>query len=148
MTEIAEDMDHAYWPVGPVGEPTEQQVVFPWMAFAYTDYPQACKAFMTFMMEAPQYNAWLQESVGYFTQTLHAYDSHPVWTEDPKRKVFGEATKRARSIAYAGKLGYAAAQVIADFVLVDMVASAATGASSPEDAMAEAEKRANRYYRV
>jgi multiple sugar transport system substrate-binding protein len=103
---------------------------------------------MTFMMEAPQYNAWLQESVGYFTQTLHAYDDHPVWTEDPKRKVFAEATKRARSIAYAGDLGYAAAQVLADFIMVDMVAAAATGQASPEEAAAEAEKRANRYYRI
>jgi multiple sugar transport system substrate-binding protein len=148
MTEIAEDMDHAYWPVGPVGEPSEMQVAFPWMAFAYTEYPQAAKAFMTFMMEAPQYNAWLEESVGYFTQTLHAYDDHPVWTEDPKRKVFAEATARARSIAYAGDLGYAAAQVLADFILVDMVAAAATGQASPKDAAAEAEKRANRYYRI
>jgi multiple sugar transport system substrate-binding protein len=148
MTEIAEDMNHAYWPVGPVGKPTEMQVGFPWMAFAYTDYPQACKAFMTFMMEAPQYNAWLEQSVGYFTQTLHGYDDNPVWKEDPKRKVFAEATARARSIAYAGTLGYAAAAVLADFVILDMVASAATGAASPEDAMADAEKRANRYYRV
>jgi multiple sugar transport system substrate-binding protein len=148
MTEVAEDMDHAYYPVGPVGEPTEMQVSFPWFAFNFTDYPNACKAFMTFMMEAPQYNAWLQESVGYFTQTMHAYDDHPVWEEDPKRRVFKEASARSRSIAYAGSLGYAAAGVLADFVMVDMVAQAATGQLSPEEAAAEAEKRANRYYRV
>lgn len=148
MTEIAEDMNHAYYPIGPVGRPTELQIPFPWFAFSYTDYPNACKAFMTFMMEAPQYNAWLQESVGYFTQTLHAYDDHPVWKEDPKRKVFAEATDRAVSVAYAGNLGYAAAGVLADFVVVDMVAQAATGQMSTQEAAAEAEKRANRYYRV
>jgi len=37
---------------------------------------------------------------------------------------------------------------MADYVLVDMFASAVTGATSPEDAVAQAEKRANRYYRV
>lgn len=148
MTEIVEDMDHAYYPIGPVGEPTEMQVPFPWFAFNYSDYPEACKAFMAFMMEAPQYNAWLQESVGYFTQTLHGYDDHPVWTEDPKRGVFREATARARSIAYAGTLGYAAASVLADFIIVDMVAEAAIGQATPEEATARAEKRANRYYRV
>jgi multiple sugar transport system substrate-binding protein len=148
MTEIAEDMDHAHWPVGPIGRPMEVQVPFPWMAFNHTQYPNACKAFMTFMMEAPQYNAWLQESDGYFTQTLHAYDGHPVWSEDPKRKVFEQASERATSIGYAGDLGYAAAQVIADFVVLDMVAQAATGQMTPDEAMAEAEKRANRYYRV
>jgi multiple sugar transport system substrate-binding protein len=62
--------------------------------------------------------------------------------------VFAEATARARSVAYAGTLGYAAAQVMADFIMVDMVAQAATGQATPEEAMAEAEKRANRYYRV
>jgi multiple sugar transport system substrate-binding protein len=145
---IAGDMDHAYYPVGPVGRPTELQIPFPWFAFSYSKYPNACKAFMTFMMEAPQYNAWLQESVGYFTQTLKSYANHPVWTEDPKRKVFQEASDRAVSIAYGGTLGYAAAAALADFIIVDMVAEVMTGQSSPKDAAKRAEKRANRYYRV
>jgi multiple sugar transport system substrate-binding protein len=37
---------------------------------------------------------------------------------------------------------------MADYVLVDMFAAAVTGASTPEEAVASAEKRANRYYRV
>lgn len=146
--DIAADIEHAYYPVGPVGRPTEMHVPFPWMAFNYTKYPNAAKAFMTFMMEAPQYNAWLQESVGYFTHTLKGYADHPVWTEDPKRRVFKDATERALSIGHAGTLGYAAASALADFIIVDMVAEAATGQASPKDAAARAEKRANRYYRV
>ncbi|MEM1401318.1 MAG: extracellular solute-binding protein, partial [Pseudomonadota bacterium] len=46
--EIAEDMDHAYYPVGPVGEPTEFQVCFPVMGMGYTEYPNAVKAFLTY----------------------------------------------------------------------------------------------------
>jgi multiple sugar transport system substrate-binding protein len=38
--------------------------------------------------------------------------------------------------------------VLADFILVDMVAAAATGQATPKDAAAEAERRASRYYRV
>ena len=30
--EIVEDMDHALWPVGPVGHPTEFQLAFPILA--------------------------------------------------------------------------------------------------------------------
>jgi multiple sugar transport system substrate-binding protein len=37
---------------------------------------------------------------------------------------------------------------MADYVLVDMFAEAVTGQSTPEDAIANAERRANRYYRV
>ena len=37
---------------------------------------------------------------------------------------------------------------MADYVLVDMFAEAVTGQATPQEAMEEAEKRANRYYRV
>jgi multiple sugar transport system substrate-binding protein len=49
---------------------------------------------------------------------------------------------------YAGSLGYASAGVMADFVMVNMVAQAASGAKSPQDAAAEAQKRAERYYKL
>ncbi|MFO1352503.1 MAG: hypothetical protein U1F68_18230 [Gammaproteobacteria bacterium] len=41
MAEIAADMDHAYYPIGPVGKPTELQLLFP--IAAYTDPYNACK---------------------------------------------------------------------------------------------------------
>jgi len=48
---------------------------------------------------------------------------------------------------YAGKEGVASAASVADFVVVNMVAEAATGQSSPQAAAARAEQRAQRYYR-
>ena len=146
--DIAADIDHAYYPIGPVGKPTELQLPFVVEAFQHSKYPNACKALLAFLMEKPQYDAWLQESVGYFTQTLKGYEDHPVWTEDPKRRVFRDACTRTLDMAYAGTMGYAAAGALADFVVVDMVSQAATGQMSPADAVAQAEKRANRYYRV
>ncbi len=148
MTEVAKDMDHAYYPIGPVGKPTELQLPFPVEAFGYTRYPNACKALLSFLMDKQQYDAWLQESVGYFTQTLKSFENHPVWAEDPKRRVFKDASTRSLHMGYAGPLGYAAAGALADFIIVDMVSEAATGQSTPKDAAARAEKRANRYYRV
>ena len=68
--EIAEDMDHADWPVGPIGHSTEFHIVDPLLAMAYTKYPQACKALMAFIMDADQYNNWLYNVV-------RAYISHP-----------------------------------------------------------------------
>ncbi|HXX09381.1 MAG TPA: extracellular solute-binding protein, partial [Pseudolabrys sp.] len=44
LKEIADDMDHALWPVGPVGKPTEFHVCFPMLAMTHTKNPQACKA--------------------------------------------------------------------------------------------------------
>ena len=54
--QIAEDMDHALYPVGPIGKPTEFHLLFPLMAMTYTKYPQACKALMAYMLEAEQFN--------------------------------------------------------------------------------------------
>ena len=36
MTAIAEDMNHALWPVGPVGKPQELQLGFPLLTFNFT----------------------------------------------------------------------------------------------------------------
>lgn len=146
--DIAADIDHAFYPIGPVGKPTELQLPFMIEAFKYSKYPNACKLLMAFLMEGPQYDAWLEQSVGYFTQTLKDFEKNKVWTEDPKRAVFKEACTRTLDMGYAGSLGYAAAGALADFVIVDMVSQAATGQTSVKEAMETAQKRAERYYRV
>lgn len=148
MTDLAADINHAFYPIGPVGEPTELQLPFPIEIMGYTKYPEAAKALLAFLMEEEQYNAWLQESVGYFTQTLKSFEKHPVWDEDPKREPFRHASVRTKHMGHGGPLGYAAAGAIADFVVVDMISSVAIGQATPDEAMAAAEKRANRYYRV
>lgn len=148
MAELAADMDHAYYPIGPVGEPTEFHVCFPMMGYNHTKYPSATKALMSWLMEKKQYDAFLQGSVGYLSHSLKAYQSHPVWTEDRKRLVFRDSAARSRSFAHSGTLGYAASGVFADFVVVNMVAEVATGAKTPKQAAEDAERRAQRYYKV
>ena len=148
MDEIANDMDHAYYPVGPVGRPMEYHVQFPMMVYQHSSYPNACKALITWLMEAEQYNSHLLGSVGYLTHPLRAYDDNPVWDEDPKRAVFKDTVERTIPFSYAGSLGYAASSVFADFVVVNMVAEAALGTKTPEEAAADAQRRAERYYKV
>ena len=48
---------------------------------------------------------------------------------------------------YKGPISTATGAVNADYVLVQMCAAVATGASTPEAAAAEAEQRAKRYFR-
>jgi multiple sugar transport system substrate-binding protein len=50
--------------------------------------------------------------------------------------------------SYGGKPGYASAQCMADFIVVNMVAEAASGSQTPKEAAARAAKRAERYYKV
>ena len=148
LAKIAKDMDHSSWPIGPIGKPVELQFSQPMCIFKHTKYPNAAKAFIAFMIDKKQYNHWLGESKGYFTHTLHDYDNHPVWDSDPKIGPFEFTSKNSEAIGYPGPLGYAAAAVLADFVLIDMIASVCTGGETPQDAAKIAEKRANRYYRV
>ena len=145
---IAADIQHVNMPVGPVGRPTELSPFTPAFVFKYTKYPNAAREYLRFMMEKDQYVAWQNASIGYVQQPLKAYAASPVWTVDPKHTPFREIPKLILDNGYAGSLGAASAGLMADYVVVNMVAKAASGASSPQDAAAEAERRARRYYRT
>jgi multiple sugar transport system substrate-binding protein len=147
LKPIADDMDHAGWPVGPIGKPTEFHLMYPLLAMTYTKSPQACKALMAFMLEADSFNPWLVASQGYLTHTLNAYDSNPVWTSDPKRTIFRDAGKRTLTAGGLGSVGEKAATAIADFLVLDMFANYCTGREDVKGAMAVAERQAKRIYR-
>ena len=127
--------------------PTEFQAVFPIMGMNYTKYPNAVKAFVTYWMEAEQYNKWISASVGYVTHTLKAYDDNPVWTEDPKRKVFRDAGNRTLPFGYPGTIGEKAAAAMADFILVNMFANYASGRMDADAAIKQAARQTSRIYR-
>ena len=145
--DIAKDMDHAVWPIGPAGKPTELHLLYPILAMTYTKYPQACKALMAFMLEADQFNKWLEASQGYLTHCLNAYDKNPIWTSDPKNTVFGEAAKRTLTAGGLGSVGEKAAAAISDFVVLDMFASFCTGREDAKGAIKIAERQLQRIYR-
>jgi multiple sugar transport system substrate-binding protein len=144
---VAEDMDHAYFPVGPVGKPTELHLMYPVLAMSHTKYPQACKALMAFMLEADNFNPWINAAGGYLTHCLNAYDSNPVWTADPKRTVYRDVAKRSLTAGGLGSVGEKAASAIADFVLLDMFAAYATGREDAKGAIKIAERQLQRIYR-
>jgi multiple sugar transport system substrate-binding protein len=145
--DLAEDTYHALMPVGPIGKPTELQLCVPMLAFNFTKYPNACKAFIDFMLEKEQFDKWLTASRGYLTQTLNSYESSPIWTADPKNAPFAQASKRTLTAAGLGHPGEKAATAIADFIVVDMFANYCTGSKDAKTAVAEAERQLKRIYR-
>src|SRR5499427_217307 len=145
--DIANDMDHAVWPIGPVGKPTELHLMYPILAMTYTKYPQACKALMAFMLEADNFNPWISAAQGYLTHCLNAYDKNPMWTEDPKRLPFREAAKRSLTAGGLGSVGEKAATAIADFVVLDMFANYCTGREDVKGSISIAERQLKRIYR-
>jgi multiple sugar transport system substrate-binding protein len=148
VKEMAADIYHANMPVGPVGKPTEFQLFFNQMIFKYTKYPKAAKEFLRFMMEPEQMDPWVQAGIGYVTPALGYYEKNPIWTVDPKHTPYRDSMKNMLPSGYAGKMGYASAGALADFIVVNMVAEAASGSKSPKEAAERAQKRAERYYKV
>lgn len=145
--DIAADMNHSYMPVGPVGKPTELHLSFPILTFNFTKYPNACKAFIAFMLDAANFNPWIGAAQGYLSHFLNEYDSNPVWTADPKTTPFRDVSKRTLTPAGLGTLGEKAAAAVADFIVVDMFANYVTGREDLKGAMAGAERQAKRIYR-
>lgn len=147
VAKMASDLNHKRMPMGPVGRYTESSTVINAMAFKHTKFPNAAKAYLAFMMEADQYDRWLTDSFGYWGQPLRAYEESQVWKNDPRIAVYKDTMRDSLWLGYKGPINEQSGAVVADWVMVDMVAAAATGASSPEDAAKEAERRARRYYR-
>ncbi len=148
VKDLREDVQHASFPIGPAGVPTESHLFFNQMIMKYTKYPNAAKEFLRFMMEQDQFDAWLTGAGGYIAHPLAAYEKSAVWTSDPKHTPYRDCVKNMRPAGYAGKLGYASAGAGADFIVCNMVAEAASGSKTPKEAAERAQKRAERYYKV
>jgi multiple sugar transport system substrate-binding protein len=147
MKEIQDDMDHALWPIGPVGHPTEFHIAYPMMVMKYSKVPNAAKAFIAFTMEAENYNKWLEGAVAYLTHPLNAYDANPVWTSDKKLSLVRDVAKRTLTAGGLGSVGEKAASALADFVVLDMFATVCTDRATVKEAIAIAERQAKRIYR-
>jgi multiple sugar transport system substrate-binding protein len=145
--DMAADIDHASWPIGPVGKPTEFHIAYPIMVMTYSKFPQASKAFIAFMMEAANLDPWVEKSVGYLTPGLTAYEKNPVWTSDPKLTVCRDVAKRTLTAGHLGSVGEKAAAALADFIVLDMFANVCTGREDSKAAMKIAERQAQRLYR-
>ena len=144
---IAEDTEHQFSPKGLAATYPMSGLTLNAMVFKHSPYPNAAKAFLQFMLERDQYEPWLNANSGYWAQPLAAYDNASVWSGDPKVTIFKDTMRNEYWNGYKGPISTASGAVNADYVLVQMCASVATDAATPEQAAAEAERRAKRYFR-
>lgn len=147
MAKIRDDMDHAHYPVGPVGKPTELPVMYSTNAFKHTKFPEACKAYLAFVLETEHFRTWSSGGQAYVTHTLQAHDNAPVWSADPKYVPYRDATRRGVAFSYDGPVSVEAAGIFSDFVVADMFGEVVTGQKSPKDAARDAARRAQRLMR-
>jgi multiple sugar transport system substrate-binding protein len=117
------------------------------MVFKHSRFPNAAKAFLTFMMEHEQYEPWLNANLGYWAHPLNAFRAASVWTSDPKITLFRDSMNNQFWNGYKGPISEASGQANAEYVLVQMFASVAAGQATPEAAMREADRRSRRIFR-
>ncbi len=70
-----------------------------------------------------------------------------MWSERSQGQALQGRDANKYYTGYKGPISPASGAVNADYVLVQMCASVATGDATPEAAAAEAERRAKRYFR-
>jgi multiple sugar transport system substrate-binding protein len=146
--EMAADIGHADWPIGVSGKPTNFMQITQAMVFKYSKYPNAAKEYLRFMWEMEQMDPWMQKAIGYVTGPYRAQEKSVTWTVDPKHTPFRDVAAGLLDNGYAYRLGAASAACMADSILIDMVAEAASGSQTPKAAAERAEKRAQRYYKI
>jgi multiple sugar transport system substrate-binding protein len=144
---IADDTEHQFLPKGLAATSPMAGLTLNAMVFKHSPAPNAAKAFLQFMLEHEQYEPWLNANSGYWAQPLAAYADAAVWSGDPKVSIFKDTMKSDYYNGYKGPISTATGAVNADYVLVQMCASVATDAATPEAAAAEAERRVKRYFR-
>lgn len=144
---IAEDTEHAPLIKGLAATAPQGATTLNGMLFKHSKYPNAAKAYLAFMMEAEQYDPWLVGCLGYWSHPLNAYDKSKVWDSDPKIALYRDTMNNRFWSGYKGPITQAAGTVTAEYILVQMCASVASGQATPEDAAKEAERRTRRYYR-
>jgi multiple sugar transport system substrate-binding protein len=144
---IADDMDHAFFPIGPIRQAGRTPArAFPMMVFGYTKVPNACKALHGLHAGGRE----LQPVAG-GRRAISPTASTPTTTTRCGRRQeappFREAAKRTLPISGLGSIGEKAATAVADFIVVDMFANYCTGREDMKGAMAQAERQARRIYR-
>ena len=147
MAEIAEDIRTTNLPIGPVGKSVELHQTTSISIFNHTQVPGGGDG-----LPAVHVRGGADERLdrGGERLLLRRRSRTSRTTRSGPRTRSTRPTPRPsaslRPNGYAGPLGYASAGVMADYVLVDMFAQAVTGQASTDDAIANAAKRANRYY--
>jgi multiple sugar transport system substrate-binding protein len=145
--DIAADMNHADWPVGPAGKQTTFDTCYTSTIMGYTKFPNACKALLAFMFDPTIYNTYVEKSGGFIAPPVLGFDDNPVWKSDPKLTALKNTARNTMTAGHRGAVDNRAAAALADFLVVDMFANVCTGRETVASAMSMADRQARRIYR-
>ena len=117
VKEMAADIQHANFPVGPVGVPTESHLFFNQMVIKHTKYPKAAKEFVRFMMEEGAVRPLDAGRRRLHLAAAGGLREEPDLDRRPEEHALPRRGEEHAAPGYAGKLGYASAGALADFIV-------------------------------
>jgi multiple sugar transport system substrate-binding protein len=148
LQAIAADTNHQLPPFGLSKSAPESALVVNSMLFKHSKYPNAAKEYLRFMMEAPQYGPWLSSCFGYWSEPLVNYGKMAFWEQDPQLKPYRDGMNTPYYDGFKAPISAASSALSANYTLVDMFASVATGNATPESAAKQAAAAAARYFKT
>ncbi len=148
LQEMGADTYHQLPSFGFAKHAPEAALVVNAMVMKHTKYPNAAREYLRFMMEKDQYGEWLQACYGYWSNPLKNYSKMKFWTADPKLAPYAAGMDTPYYDCYDGPITAKTSAIAANYTVVDMFASVASGNATPEAAAKEAARQAARFLKV
>jgi len=117
------DISHAGLPAGPAGR-FNTLTTMSYGVMKYSENQDAAKALLTYWLDKPQFQAWLEAQKGYIIPPGPAYVSLPVYTADPRLAPYLDVVNYGRNKGFAGPTNQKAAQVSSQYIISDTFAKA------------------------
>jgi len=138
------DIWHAPLPAGPTGQ-FAQLGSWSYAAMNYSENQEAAKEFLKWWTSPEPYTAWLEAQKGYIIPPAPGLNDLPVFTADPSLAPYIQVADLARNVGYAGPTNQAAAQVAAQYIVVDTFANAIQSGNAAQ-AIEQATRQLERIY--
>ena len=126
--------------------PTERCLMVNSMVFNYTPYPNAAKEYLRFMMEEEQYAPWLEACIGYWNHPLQTYEASDLDRAIRSTRRTSDGARESLWDGYKGSSARPRRRCSPSSSSCRWWPRCAPGSRRPEEAAAEAERRAKRYY--
>ena len=142
---LVDDIMHVPNPAGPAGVfhyHYSQQLAIP----KYSKNVDAAKDFIRWLMDKQQFAKYLRRGQAYEAGPLKAYLTDPMWEMFPALKPYRDSLLEAHTIGWNGPANAQAAQVLLNYIIVDMLANVVTGKMSPEESAKWAEGGLKKIY--
>jgi multiple sugar transport system substrate-binding protein len=141
---LKDDILHAPLPAGPKGQfgmHTFHSHVLP----SYSRNQKAAKDLLRFIHKKENFEQWFTTGRGFYTPGTAAWETHPMWKQNPVMEPYAVAGKLGQTPGYKGEPNARTAEVLSKYLIVNMFAGAIKGQNA-EDSVRACEAELKKIY--